>query len=89
MRGRKLRLIAEMELPGTASLEFEVTPQGTGSEIDRTASFAPSELCGRPYRDAVAPFHGILSPETLERIAAAVPSEAPASEHPIAGQLCG
>jgi uncharacterized protein YbjT (DUF2867 family) len=84
--GRRLRLLAEMKLPGTAWLEFEVTPRGSGSEIRQTASFAPSGLRGRLYWCSVAPFHGILFPKMLEHIAAAVPEGAPLSELPIGEQ---
>jgi hypothetical protein len=35
--GRLLRLAAEMRLPGRAWLQFEVTPEGTGSLIRQTA----------------------------------------------------
>jgi uncharacterized protein YbjT (DUF2867 family) len=82
--GRRLRLIAEMKLPGTAWLEFEVTARGSGSEIRQTASFAPSGLWGRPYWYSVAPFHGILFPKMLEHIAAAVPELAPADTATVA-----
>ena len=74
--GHRLRLIAEMKLPGTAWLEFEVTSRGSGSDIRQTASFAPSGLWGRPYWYTVTPFHRVLFPKMLEHIAAAVPAEA-------------
>jgi hypothetical protein len=70
--GRRLRLRAEMKLPGTAWLEFAVTPRGRGSEIRQTAFFAPSGIWGRAYWYAVAPFHRVLFPRMLEQIAAAV-----------------
>jgi uncharacterized protein YbjT (DUF2867 family) len=52
-----LRLIAEMKLPGRASLEFEVTGDSTGSVICQTASFDPLGLLGRAYWYSVLPFH--------------------------------
>ncbi len=72
---RRLRLVGEMKLPGTAWLEFEVVPRGSGCEIRQTASFAPSGIAGRAYWFAVAPFHSVLFPAMLERIARAVPAE--------------
>jgi uncharacterized protein YbjT (DUF2867 family) len=47
--GRLLRLAAEMRLPGRAWLQFEVTPEGTGSLIRQTALFDPVGLAGLIY----------------------------------------
>jgi len=77
--GRRLRLLAEMKLPGTAWLEFQVAARGDGSEIRQTAMFAPAGVWGRAYWYAVAPFHRVLFPRMLAHIAAAVP---PASPNP-------
>lgn len=77
--GRRLRLVAEMKLPGTAWLEFEVVPQGAGSRIRQTATFAPDGLLGRVYWYSVAPFHRVLFPKMLARIGAAVPRAGAAS----------
>ena len=44
---RRLRLAAEMKLPGRAWLEFEVTRDATGSIIRQTATFDPKGLLGR------------------------------------------
>jgi uncharacterized protein YbjT (DUF2867 family) len=52
-----LHLVAEMKLPGRASLEFEVTGDSTGSVICQTASFDPLGLLGRAYWYSVLPFH--------------------------------
>ena len=38
---RRLRLAAEMKLPGQAWIEFEVTGDSTGSVIRQTATFDP------------------------------------------------
>jgi uncharacterized protein YbjT (DUF2867 family) len=75
--GRRLRLVAEMKLPGTAWLEFDVSPRGSGSVIRQTASFAPAGILGRLYWYSVAPFHRILFPKMLDRIAAAIPGAPP------------
>lgn len=72
--GHRLRLRAEMRLPGTAWLEFAVAARGDGSEIRQTALFAPSGIWGRAYWYAVSPFHRVLFPKMLEHIAAAVPA---------------
>ena len=47
--GRRLRLAAEMKLPGRAWLEFEVTPTANGSIIRQTAIFDPVGLGGLAY----------------------------------------
>jgi len=78
--GRRLRLRAEMKLPGTAWLEFVVAPRGDGSEIRQTAFFAPSGVLGRAYWYAVAPFHRLLFPKMLQGIAEAVPTPTRAAE---------
>ncbi len=47
--GRRLRLAAEMRLPGRAWLEFEVADQGGKSQIRQTAIFDPVGLAGLAY----------------------------------------
>ena len=54
---RRLRLAAEMKLPGRAWLEFEVTRDATGSVIRQTATFDPKGLLGRAYWYSVFPLH--------------------------------
>lgn len=44
--GRRLRLFAEMKLPGRAWLEFVVEPEGAGTRLTQTASFDPIGLTG-------------------------------------------
>jgi hypothetical protein len=46
---RRLRLAAEMKMPGRAWLEFEVTEDGNGSIIQQTAIFEPAGLQGLLY----------------------------------------
>jgi len=46
---RRLRLKSEMQLPGRAWLEFEVTSNGSSSMIRQTAIFDPIGLIGRLY----------------------------------------
>ena len=55
--GRRLRLVAEMKLPGRAWLEFEVQPDGDGAMIRQTAVFDPVGLLGLLYWYGVYPLH--------------------------------
>jgi uncharacterized protein YbjT (DUF2867 family) len=65
-----LRLVAEMKLPGRASLEFEVTADSTGSIIRQTACFDPLGILGRAYWYSVLPFHHFVFRGMLKGIAA-------------------
>ena len=66
---RRLRLAAEMKLPGRAWLEFEVTGDATGSTIRQTASFDPRGLVGRAYWYSSYPVHQVLFEGMLQKIA--------------------
>ena len=55
--GRRLTLLAEMRLPGTAALEFEVQPEGDGSRIVTAAHFHPAGALGLLYWYALWPIH--------------------------------
>ncbi len=79
---RLLRLHAEMKVPGEAWLEFEVTPQGTGSKLRQTATFFPRGLFGRLYWVALLPFHAAIFGRMARRIATA--GEERASTQPVA-----
>ena len=57
---RRLRLLAEMRLPGRAWLEFEVQPTRNGSQIRQTAIFDPVGLAGLAYWYVVYPLHQIV-----------------------------
>ena len=66
----RLRLAAEMKLPGRAWLQFEVTPRGGGaSTIRQTAVFDPAGLWGRCYWHALYPIHVLLFRGLLRSIA--------------------
>jgi len=65
-----LRLVAEMKLPGRASLEFDVTGDSTGSVICQTATFDPKGFLGRAYWYCVLPFHHFVFRGMLRGIAA-------------------
>jgi len=67
---RRLRLAAEMKLPGRAWLEFEVTRDATGSVIRQTATFDPKGLLGRAYWYSVFPLHQFVFGGMLKGIAA-------------------
>ncbi len=69
--GRRLRLAAEMRLPGRAWLEFEVAPEGAGAVIRQTAVFDPLGLGGLLYWYLLYPFHRIIFSRMLSGIAAA------------------
>jgi len=69
---RRLRLQAEMKLPGRAWLEFEVVPDGTGgSTVRQTALFDPVGIAGRAYWLAFYAPHALIFSGMLRRIAAA------------------
>jgi hypothetical protein len=69
----RLMLYAEMKLPGEAWLEFTIEnlPDG-GQALRQTATFRPQGLLGRLYWLAVLPFHGLLFPRMIRRLAAGV-----------------
>lgn len=67
---RRLRLAADLKLPGRGWLEFEVTPLDRGrSRIRQTATFDPVGLLGRVYWYAIAPVHALIFAGLLRRIA--------------------
>lgn len=55
--GRRLTLLAEMKLPGSAVLEFLVTPDGEGARITTQAHFHPAGMPGLIYWYALWPIH--------------------------------
>jgi uncharacterized protein YbjT (DUF2867 family) len=57
---RRLRLLAEMKLPGRAWLEYVLEPHGSGTRITQNAIFDPVGLAGLAYWYAVYPLHRIL-----------------------------
>jgi hypothetical protein len=60
-----------MKLPGRAWLEFEVTPDGSGSTLRQTASFDPVGPLGRAYWYALYPVHELVFGGMLRAIARA------------------
>jgi uncharacterized protein YbjT (DUF2867 family) len=67
-RPHLLRLRAEMKLPGTAWLQFEVLPDAAGSRIEQTAFFEPRGLPGYLYWYAVRPFHRFIFPGLIRAV---------------------
>ena len=65
---RKLRLLAEMKVPGRAWLEFEVEPEGEGSCVRQTAIFDPVGLWGLVYWYSLYPLHVVIFQGMLSRI---------------------
>ena len=58
--GRRVRLAAEMKLPGRAWLEFEVEPAAGGAVIHQTAVFEPVGLSGLLYWYVLSPVHAVI-----------------------------
>lgn len=67
----RLRLVAEMKLPGRAWLEFQVTGDDQSSTITQTAIYDPIGLMGRLYWYAVCPLHHFVFSGMLRNIAKA------------------
>jgi uncharacterized protein YbjT (DUF2867 family) len=67
----RLRLKAEMKLPGRAWLEFEVTACAGGSVIRQTAIFDPRGLMGLLYWYGIYPIHQLVFAGMLSGIARA------------------
>jgi uncharacterized protein YbjT (DUF2867 family) len=68
---RRLRLAAEMKLPGRAWLEFEVQPLESGCAVRQTAIFDPRGLGGLLYWYVLYPFHVLVFSRMLRAIAKA------------------
>jgi uncharacterized protein YbjT (DUF2867 family) len=67
--GRRLRLAAEMKVPGRAWLEFEVEPAADGALVYQTAVFEPVGLFGLVYWYALLPVHTVIFGGMLREIA--------------------
>ncbi|MFC0080868.1 SDR family oxidoreductase [Aciditerrimonas ferrireducens] len=76
--GRRLRLRAEMRLPGSAWLELEVEPLGpTRCRYRQRALFAPRGLAGHLYWWAIAPFHEVIFGSMATNLAARAEGRGP------------
>lgn len=68
--GHRLTLIAEMRLPGSASLGFEVHPLGERrSRVVVTAAFHPAGVKGLLYWHSLTPAHAVIFPGLAREIA--------------------
>jgi uncharacterized protein YbjT (DUF2867 family) len=68
---RRLRLFAEMKVPGRAWLEFRVGADGSSTVITQLAQFEPRGLAGLLYWYLLSPIHELMFRGMLRRIAAA------------------
>jgi hypothetical protein len=68
---RRLRLAAEMKMPGRGWLEFEVVPRDGDVTIHQTAVFDPKGLGGLFYWYAIWPLHEVVFRRMLAGIARA------------------
>jgi uncharacterized protein YbjT (DUF2867 family) len=66
---QRLKLSAEMKVPGRAWLEFEVQPSDHGSIIRQTAIFDPIGIIGLMYWYGIYPLHAAIFRGMLNRIA--------------------
>lgn len=85
----RMRLSAEMKLPGRAWLEFEVVGDASGSSIRQTALFDPIGLSGLAYWYLIYPLHQLVFAGMLRAIAErAVSDDGAATRGPsVAGSL--
>ncbi len=74
-RPHRLRLRAEMKLPGRAWLEFEVVTLEHGSTIRQTAIFDPQGLLGLLYWYGIYPLHQLVFAGMLRNLARAAKAE--------------
>lgn len=86
--GRRLRLWAEMKVPGRAWLEFRAEPDGSSTVIRQIAEFEPRGWHGRLYWYLLWPIHELMFRGMLRRLAVvasrtslrALPVQKPAAE---------
>jgi hypothetical protein len=86
--GRRLTLLAEMKLPGSAALEIELRPEDAGrTRVVATAYFHPAGAPGLVYWYALGPAHAVIFTglakaiaERAERGVAAGTKSSPAGE---------
>ena len=75
----RLRLAADLKMPGRGWLDFSVTPVegGAHSEISQTATFDPRGLLGRVYWLASMPVHALMFRGLLQNIASRAAAHGP------------
>lgn len=81
-QNRSLSLLAEMKLPGTAMLNFELAPEldGGRTKLTMTARFRPKGLLGILYWFAVLPLHEFVFGGMLKGILKTAESAANAQQ---------
>ena len=67
-RDVRLKLYAEMILPGKAWLEFSIIEEGGKRTVRQEASFSPRGLGGQLYWYAVLPFHIFVFPTMMRNL---------------------
>ncbi len=67
-RGARLKLYAEMILPGKAWLEFSIAEENGKRIVRQEASFSPRGLGGQLYWYAVLPFHILVFPTMMRNL---------------------
>jgi hypothetical protein len=65
---KRLRLYAEMILPGKAWLEFRLDQKDGKTHVVQEATFAPRGLGGQIYWHIVLPFHVLIFPRMLRNM---------------------
>jgi uncharacterized protein YbjT (DUF2867 family) len=75
-RGHRLKLYAEMVLPGKAWLEFTVTSENGKTRVVQEAIFIPRGLGGQLYWYATSLFHFFVFPTMLRNIIKKAASDA-------------
>lgn len=65
---RRVRLRAEMRLPGRAWLEFTIEPRDEGSRLVQRSLFAPHGLAGSLYWYGLYPIHGAIFSRMADEI---------------------
>ena len=82
--GHRLKLVAEMKVPGEAVLELVLMECADGtSEVRQYARFKPRGLCGLLYWYAVLPFHNLVFAGMLRGIARASGAEISRGPEPL------
>jgi uncharacterized protein YbjT (DUF2867 family) len=77
-KDKSLKLLAEMKLPGTATLDFSLDSLGEGAtRLTMTARFRPKGFFGLVYWYLVVPFHNIVFGGMLKGIQHAADGTAP------------
>ena len=79
----RLRLLAEMKVPGHAWLEWSVKETGTGTVVEQQALFVPRGLLGRAYWYLLLPAHILIWRKMLQNLVKLAEREPRTSNSPI------